>query len=87
MAGAWRCYERAADLETRVSPAVPILFFGDADAYFESPLRVVTVGLNPSLIEFPADKPFRRFPLAEGITGQNRHDYLNALSAYFRTSP
>ena len=28
--------------------AIPILFFGDFDAYMRSPLRVITVGLNPS---------------------------------------
>lgn len=87
VAGAWHCFEQAADFESRVAPAVPILFFGDVDAYFESPLRVVTVGLNPSLIEFPTDKPYDRFPLAEGLTAQDHHGYLNALSAYFRTSP
>ena len=86
-AGAWRCFDLAADLESRVIPAVPILFFGDVDAYLESPLRAVTVGLNPSLIEFPTDKPFERFPLAENITAQVHDRYLDALSAYFRTSP
>ena len=66
---------------------MPILFFGDVDAYSESPIRVVTVGLNPSLIEFPSDEPFERFPHAEGITAQDQDSYLNTLSAYFRTSP
>ena len=31
--GAWRCYGRAAALGSTVTPAVPILFFGDVDAY------------------------------------------------------
>lgn len=85
--GAWRAFDRAADLPSRVAPAVPILFFGDLDAYCASPLRVLTVGLNPSLHEFPADSPFRRFPLAERATANEPDRYLDALSAYFRTEP
>ena len=85
MALAWRAFDRAADRTCRVTPAVPILFFGDLDAYLASPLRAVTVGLNPSRKEFPADEPFQRFPLAEGNRGPSR--YLDAMSAYFRTKP
>ena len=87
VAEAWRAFGRAEALPSRVSPAVPILFFGDLDAYRASPLRVLTVGLNPSLREFPADEPFRRFPLAEGVTAGEPDLYLDALSAYFRTDP
>ena len=50
-------------------------------------MRVLSVGLNPSLYEFPADSPFRRFPLAEGVTLREPEPYLDALSAYFRTDP
>ena len=50
-------------------------------------MRVLTVGLNPSLHEFPVDSPFRRFPLAEGITAGEPGRYLDSLSAYFRTEP
>ena len=82
---AWQAFDRAADRTCRVTPAVPILFFGDLDTYRASPLRVVTVGLNPSLREFPAGEPFRRFPLAEGNRELSR--YLDAMSAYFRTDP
>ena len=66
---------------------MPVLFFGDLDAYLASPLRVVTVGLNPSLREFPSDAPFQRFPLAAGATAENPGRYLDALSAYFSTDP
>ena len=41
---AWRAFDRAADLRSRVTPAVPILFFGDLPAYRSSRLRVLTVG-------------------------------------------
>ena len=84
---AWRSFEAAAPLKSRVSPAIPILFFGDLDAYAESPQRVLTVGLNPSRIEFPTGIPFHRFPLAEDAHPEDQERYLDALSAYFRTKP
>ena len=68
-------------------PSAPILFFGDLDAYWSSPLRVVTVGLNPSRREFPSDDPFRRFPLCGDSGGRETGRYLDAMSAYFRTDP
>ena len=84
---AWRAFNRAAERPWCVTPAVPILFFGDLDAYRASPLRVLTVGLNPSLHEFPVGEPFRRFPLAKSNHGQELSCYLDAMSAYFRTDP
>ena len=87
VAHAWRAFERAARLPSRVSPAVPILFFGDAVAYSRSPVRLLTVGLNPSSEEFPARRPFQRFPLASTVTATDQDRYVRALSAYFRTDP
>lgn len=87
VAGAWRAFDRAAASTAKVIPSVPVLFFGDTNAYDKSPVRVVTVGLNPSLEEFPVGDPFERFPLAEGIAAEDRARYLDAMSAYFLTSP
>ena len=87
VAAAWRAYDNAARLQSRVTPAAPILFFGDLNAYRASPLRILTVGLNPSLLEFPTEDPFSRFPLAEGAEGREPDRYLDALSAYYRTDP
>lgn len=85
---AWSAFDRAAALSARVTPAAPILFFGDLDAYRASPLRVLTAGLNPSLREFPARNPFQRFPLLTGGSTDREPDrYLGAMSAYFRTDP
>ena len=85
---AWRAFDRAAGRKWCVSPAVPILFFGDLDAYRASPLRVLTVGKNPSLHEFPTAQPFRRFPhLGEGSLDREPSRYLAAMSAYFWTAP
>ena len=85
ISGVWSTFEQASGLPSRVSPSMPILFFGDLHAYFSSTVRVLSVGLNPSLHEFPTDSPFRRFPLAEGVTVREPKPYLDALSAYFRT--
>ena len=62
---AWQAFDRVAGWPCRVTPAAPILFFGALPAYRYAALRVLTVGLNPSLHEFPADEPFRQFPPVE----------------------
>lgn len=69
-----------------VDPAVPILYFGDRDAYLSSPWRIITVGLNPSRAEFPREDPSKRFPLARSVAEGN-DDYLAALDTYFKTDP
>ena len=69
-----------------VDPAVPILYFGDREAYLSSPWRIITVGLNPSRAEFPREDPFKRFPLARGHA-ESGDDYLAALDTYFKTDP
>ena len=84
---AWRAFDHASSLPSRVTSAAPILFFGDLDAYCTSALRVVTVGLNPSLHEFPSRDPFRRFPLDGGSSDRELDRYLDAMSAYFGTDP
>lgn len=83
----WCAYDNAAELSVRVSPAAPILFFGDLCAYRLSHYRVLTVGLNPSHREFPRDRRFRRFPSAEEPAGREPDRYLDALSSYYRTCP
>ncbi len=75
---------------------MPILYFGDLDAYCSSALKIVTVGLNPSQAEFPVeptrrerhltDDPWQRFPLARGCTAPDQR-YPAALNGYFNTKP
>ena len=84
---AWEAFDRASSQPSRVTPSVPILFFGDLDPYWTSPLRVVTVGLNPSRYEFPVGDPFRRFPLGGDSGDREPGRYLDAMSAYFVTEP
>ena len=87
VAGAWRAFGHATASPHRVCPSLPILFFGNHHAYLSSKMRVLTVGLNPSLHEFPVDDPFRRFPLADDVSASEPDRYLAALSAYFGTDP
>jgi|tagenome__1003787_1003787.scaffolds.fasta_scaffold20986244_2 hypothetical protein len=70
-----------------VTPASrPIAWFGDTSAYAASALRIVTAGLNPSQVEYPAGQPDRRFP---GSTGVERacDSYVASLNDYFRVDP
>lgn len=86
----WSAYDRLHDQNFVVRPAIPILYFGDSNRYFSSPLRVVTVGLNPSKAEFPDDERLSRFPAASVIPddpSQRDHEcHLAALDAYFKTN-
>jgi hypothetical protein len=70
-----------------VRPSIPILFFGDSEAYFASPLRVISVGLNPSREEFPPNDPYRRFPGAHALDARDPEAYLAILNGYFRAAP
>ncbi len=74
-----------------VRGSIPILWFGDMEAYKKSERKIVTVGLNPSLKEFPED--LDRFPLAAGLhnkatlSSKDVEAYTNAMNAYFETKP
>ena len=70
-----------------VSPAIPILFFGDIESYNNSGFKVVTVGLNPSNTEFRLNKTdkysYERFP-------DFNNDYCSlekSLCNYFKINP
>jgi hypothetical protein len=89
---AWREYACHHQEDFVVTPSIPILFFGDLRRYLASPVRVVTVGLNPSRIEFPDTDRFQRFPEARDLNGAAKdatfsQRYIMALSDYFRSAP
>ena len=67
-----------------IKTGIPILYFGDRRAYEKSPIRVVTVGLNPSWKEFPDNVD--RFPAAEAAN-EDRKAIQLALNEYFEKSP
>lgn len=87
----WELYRDAVNQGTAVlvRPSIPILFFGDDEKYISSPLKVITVGLNPWRLEFPSVDPFLRFPAARQIDPQQPalDAHLEALRAYFRVRP
>lgn len=87
----WELYQDAVNQGSAplVRPSIPILFFGDDAQYVSSPLKVITVGLNPSRHEFPRGDPFLRFPAARQIDPQQPalDAHLAALRAYFRVRP
>ncbi|MHB8449244.1 MAG: hypothetical protein ACYDAQ_02070 [Mycobacteriales bacterium] len=89
---AWSAWDQACESvsDVVVSPAMPILYFGDARAYLASPVRVVTVALNPSLAEFPTGDPWLRFPSAPERVGPTKVDmdlYLASLDDYYKAAP
>jgi hypothetical protein len=94
-ARAWSIFRDAQrDLpEVVVEPSMPILFFGDSEAYERSALKVATVGLNPSRREFPSNDPWLRFPEAAALSVNGSFgpdagaDYLRFLNDYFRAQP
>ena len=70
-----------------VKPSLPILYFGDLVAYEKSPLRVVTVGKNPSDNEFRSNKndgfSFFRFK----NWNPNQKNLQETLNRYFFDAP
>lgn len=66
-----------------VKPSIPIVWFGDMEKYEESPQKVVTVAINPSLAEFREP----RFDIVN-LNGSNAVDKLvQTLNEYFEGNP
>jgi hypothetical protein len=91
---AWQILYNAAAFDNGVvvRPSIPILFFGDSTRYLGSPLKIITVGLNPSRQEFPDSDRFQRFPAMKAISQPfavdgDRSRYIVALNDYFRIDP
>ncbi len=90
---AWELYANADGTACVVNPSAPILFFGDLYRYRTSPCKIITVGLNPSRIEFPNPNRFTRFKAAEeiypAITQGNEPyaAYVDSLCNYFIDDP
>jgi len=87
---AWSLYASGGGAVVR--PSAPILWFGDSVAFSNSIVRVVTVGLNPSRVEFPEGDRFLRFGTARVLTAPpataiERLAYVSALDSYFRSAP
>jgi hypothetical protein len=85
----WRHFWKNLELSKEVVyPSIPIMYFGDRNAYEKSKIRIVTVGLNPSYNEFPTNSPFKRFPKAANLLNNkgftpNIEIYQESLNDYF----
>ena len=73
---------------------IPIVWFGDYDAYINSNLKVVTVGMNPSDKEFLKGEDENncfRFPVAKGLNDikndDDRDKLIVAYNGYFINDP
>lgn len=70
-----------------VQNSIPVAWFGNMEAYENSPVRIVTIGLNPSKEEFPKHAP-ARFDKIDAETLKNSTDILtNTLNSYFEKNP
>jgi hypothetical protein len=87
-------YKEALDVKKYKikDPSIPIMYFGDYEAYQQSPLKIITVGLNPSHEEFPINNIFSRFRGAENLDSKEKlspedtSKYLNSLNTYFKNN-
>jgi len=79
-------YRQFENEEYIVSPALPIVYFGNLQAYFDSKIKIITVGKNPSDIEFrlkeDIDYSFVRF-----LDWQQEQNLKNTLNCYFEHKP
>ncbi len=79
-----------------IKGTLPILYFGDIEAYFTSQYKIITAAINPSCGEFYYDESngqisYNRFPQferiakANALNNDNVLQYLSALNGYFKT--
>ncbi|MGP7818108.1 hypothetical protein ACTXGU_13270 [Niallia sp. 01092] len=84
----WDMYETHKDFSYVVKPSMPILYFGNSKKYFESPIRIITVGLSPSKRDFPKTDPFQRFQsMKQDHYYHFDQQYIDALEHYFEENP
>ena len=75
------------DFSFVVQNSIPIVWFGNIDAYDQSPTRILTIGLNPSKEEFPKHAP-PRFDRIDVELLKSSTDFLtNTLNNYFEKNP
>ena len=79
-------FKRKKDLSFVVKDSIPIVWFGDIDAYFASNLKVVTIGLNPSDQEF-SSKRFDIIDFDNGNIDSQIDQLKKTLCNYFKKNP
>jgi hypothetical protein len=93
----WRAFLPFIGNDCIITPSIPVLWFGDHDAYTNSQQKIVTVSINPSYKEFIAENEHisvaLRFPKAAHLVGKkylsssDLADYRSALNSYFSENP
>lgn len=93
----WKDFQAKKNLSYVCNPSIPILWFGNYDEYLNSKVKIVTIGLNPSSMEFKKNKSSKsyeiklRFPAACSIDNkkvlsqQDLNTYKKAMNEYFST--
>ena len=84
----WDDYVKHKDLSFVVKPSIPIIWFGDLEAYSLSALKVVTIAHNPSWHEFCEKEGGKystllRFPDA---TSTDQKALIRSYNNYFETN-
>lgn len=69
-----------------VKESIPVIWFGNIEKYKESELKIVTVGINPSLKEFPVLPEKPRFSIPDFLS-DNEEKLYNTLNNYFNNNP
>ena len=94
-------YSTSSSCGLVIKDVVPILWFGDMNAYFQSQKKIITVGYNPSYREFERDvfklnikEVVWRFPDLQSLVKsrgrlsiQKAALYCSALNNYFHYRP
>lgn len=79
-----------------VDPSIPILWFGNLAEYRNSTKRIITVGLNPSNLEFTTEQDrnykidlrFKKAMSCNNLTTDNEiNSYYEAMNDYFKQNP
>lgn len=93
----WNDFQKVKNNPFVVKGSIPILWFGDLEAYFKSQIRVITVARNPSNKEFVDNHNNTsialRFPDAAKIVSKtqltisDKDSYKQAMNNYFKIKP
>lgn len=75
----------ASEEEYIVKPSIPIIWFGDMEKYRRSPLKIVTVALNPSKKEFSDNRfcGFKKICEKQVLDRDAQNVLYEVLSSYF----
>lgn len=99
----WADYMNHKNDDFVVKPSIPIVWFGDLSQYLKSKLRIVTVAINPSNVEFEAktkreisiygSNAFLRFKNGaelfdkDILSEDDKFKFVQTLNDYFNDEP